>query len=174
MAPDEDDDDAELDESEERHAVLDALRRIGKDDEHGLIQPETVVANARDPASPLHTYFEWDDSAAAHQHRLAQARRLIRQFRIIPAVETAPAYVNVRITTGDVTRRGYVSVERAVADPALYPQVIADAHRGMVGYRNRLAGFRAVADNLQRGHVDTAIAALDTAIEATRPTTTEE
>jgi hypothetical protein len=31
----------------------------------GQISPEMVVEEARDPASPLHDYFTWDDEEAA-------------------------------------------------------------------------------------------------------------
>ena len=42
----------------------------------GRITPEMVVDAARDPNSPLHSAFTWDDAQAAHEHRLAQARVL--------------------------------------------------------------------------------------------------
>jgi hypothetical protein len=44
----------------------------------GVISPEKVVQAARDPKSPLHSRFTWDDTDAAHQYRLVQARNLIR------------------------------------------------------------------------------------------------
>ena len=48
-------------------------------DDFGNITADRVVEAARDPESPLHGEFEWDDSKAAAQHRLNQARTLIRQ-----------------------------------------------------------------------------------------------
>jgi len=44
----------------------------------GELLPEDVVEAARPPRSPLHSRFTWDDSEAAHQYRLWQARQLIR------------------------------------------------------------------------------------------------
>lgn len=49
-------------------------------DKEGIVTPDGILAAAVDEASPLHAEFEWDDSAAAHQHRLAQARSLIREI----------------------------------------------------------------------------------------------
>lgn len=49
---------------------------------YGQITPTDVVDAARDPASPLHGHFEWDDSAAAEEWRLAQARTLIASVRV--------------------------------------------------------------------------------------------
>lgn len=44
----------------------------------GVINPESVVLAAADETSPLHKYFQWEDTEAAHQYRLWQARSLIR------------------------------------------------------------------------------------------------
>ncbi len=121
--------------------IAEALRRIGKDDPDGLVRPEAVVEAARDEASPLHPYFEWDDTEAAHQYRLVQARKLIVRVGVT-RVEQPPKYVNVVITRPDGSaRRGYVPTERAVVDPDLFAQVCADARRGIAAYRARLSAF---------------------------------
>lgn len=44
----------------------------------GELTPQDVLDDARHDNSPLHTFFEWDDSAAAEAYRLQQARGLIR------------------------------------------------------------------------------------------------
>jgi len=54
----------------------------------GILTPEAVVEDARDPDSPLHGEFNWDDASAAHQHRLDQARALIRSVRVTVRNET--------------------------------------------------------------------------------------
>ncbi len=66
---------------------LDLLRK----QQHGELTPEDVVADARNPNSPLHSFFEWDDSAAAEQYRLQQARGLIRAVVAIYVREDKPA-----------------------------------------------------------------------------------
>lgn len=61
----------------------------------GSITPASVLDEARDEASPLHTHFEWDDSEAAEQYRLVQARGLIRRYKV--TVEVKPdTFVKVR------------------------------------------------------------------------------
>lgn len=45
---------------------------------NGILQAEAVVNHARNPQSALHKRFTWDDTTAAHQYRLVQARQLIR------------------------------------------------------------------------------------------------
>lgn len=67
----------------------------------GEITPKDVVDAARSHNSPLHSFFEWDDGAAAEHYRLQQARGLIRSVVAIytrpdgPAIRTR-AYVNIR------------------------------------------------------------------------------
>lgn len=61
-----------------RAAVRSAIEATA--DKEGIVTPDGVLAAAADEASVLHAEFEWDDSAAAHQHRLAQARSLIREI----------------------------------------------------------------------------------------------
>lgn len=123
--------------------VQEALDRIAKDDPDGLIQPEAVVEAAQDPKSPLHRYFDWDEETAAQKYRLAQARALIVRCGIT-RVDDGPRQVNVVIRRGTPNeRRGYIPVARAVHDPDLYEQIVYDARRAIVSWRNRLSAFEA-------------------------------
>ncbi len=64
----------------------------------GKVHPDDVVDFARKHKdSALHSAFEWDDSAAAQQYRLEQARRLLRVFvEVVPHVATPiRAYVSL-------------------------------------------------------------------------------
>lgn len=61
----------------------------------GTLTRSSVLEDARDPKSPLHKFFTWDDSEAAEAHRLNQAGSLIRR-------------VKVRIIGGEVETRAYV------------------------------------------------------------------
>ncbi len=88
-------------------AALEALR-----DQDGYLRPESVVAAARDPDSPLHSYFTWDDVDAAHKHRLDQARALIRSVRVEIKVEerTIKSICYVRDPSLPAREQGYASI----------------------------------------------------------------
>lgn len=110
------------------------------------LTPEMVVTDARNIRSILHPYFEWDDAAAAEQHRITQARELIRavhvRFLDVPAsperqisiAAVAPAQAQPRPMRAFVAiqrddgARAYESTQRAMADESLRRQVIARAH----------------------------------------------
>jgi hypothetical protein len=64
------------------------LTRVHKSD--GDLSPERVVSLAKNQHSALHRYFEWDNDKAAHQHRLTQARSLIREARVHIVPRTEP------------------------------------------------------------------------------------
>lgn len=73
----------------------------------GRLSPRAVVDAARDPASVLHSRFEWDDSAAAEGFRLVQAQGLLRSVKIRVVVESRdPTRVDL------VVQRGFPSPPR--------------------------------------------------------------
>jgi hypothetical protein len=47
------------------------------------VTPELLVELSRDPSSPTHDEFEWDDTVAAQKYRTEQARQLIAHIRIV-------------------------------------------------------------------------------------------
>lgn len=77
-------------------AHIELLRKQCK----GEITPKDIVDDARHGNSPLHSFFEWDEGAAAEAYRLGQARGLIRSVVAIytspnkPALRTR-AYVHI-------------------------------------------------------------------------------
>lgn len=57
----------------------------------GELTPKDVVDDARHDNSPLHSFFEWDDGAAAEAFRLQQARGLIRAVVAVYVSDDKPA-----------------------------------------------------------------------------------
>jgi hypothetical protein len=57
--------------------VLEELEEIAKIHK-GVLRPADVVEFAKAEDTALHSKFEWDDSEAAQQYRLWQARQIIR------------------------------------------------------------------------------------------------
>ncbi|MFW6275032.1 MAG: hypothetical protein ACOC2M_00195 [bacterium] len=45
---------------------------------NGILNPHDVVEYAKNPETHLHSKFEWDNTKAAHEYRLEQARKTIR------------------------------------------------------------------------------------------------
>jgi hypothetical protein len=58
---------------------------------------ETLLDEAKKKSSPLHEFFDWDDSSAAEKFRLQQARILINEVKIIVDSKEMYAFENVRV-----------------------------------------------------------------------------
>lgn len=78
------------------------------------IVPAVLVREAQNPKHPLHHRFEWDDSVAAHRHRLDTAASIISSVRVVTTVGklkiVSVGYVRDPTLPPDVA--GYVSVAR--------------------------------------------------------------
>lgn len=84
----------------------------------GRITPRALVDAARDPDSPLHSFFEWDDSEAAEKYREMQARTLLRSCTRREVIHKRrveiPMYV--RDPDCDTTEQGYVETAKIRTD----------------------------------------------------------
>lgn len=91
------------------------------------INPDVVVKHAKQPSSPLHKYFEWDDSKAAHSFRLQQARALIASIRIEEDDGNRyPAFLSVTLENHN---KAYVGIEKISESEDLINQVLFSALR---------------------------------------------
>ena len=104
--------------------VAEQLRLL--EGENGRLDPVVVVDAARDPASPLHAYFEWDDTEAARQHRLGQARQLIRRIKIEVTVRDVPVEVVRYVRDHDDGADGYRDILRVRDDADIARATIID------------------------------------------------
>lgn len=137
----------------------------------GRFAPNDVVEAARDEDSPLHAFFEWDDSLAAEAHRVEQARRLIRSVRVEivtsesviatpryvrdPAAEEEQGYVtseqlrtepeNARACVIYELKRAQAFVERArnIASALGFEKEFAKLSRSLTGVRQKIEGVGA-------------------------------
>lgn len=117
-------------------AELDRIYRMA-----GAVTPAGVVEAARPEQAPLHPVFEWDDAVAAEQHRLWQARQLIRTVVIRTesgAVE--PAYVHVTTSDGDGQ---YLPTRVVVQDVDLFESAVDE----LVG---KIRGLQRAVSTLER------------------------
>lgn len=98
-----------------------ALERLQALEQEGRLTPNAVREDAAKPESPLHGYFEWDDSVAAGQHRLDQARALIRRVLVVwtthNLVLTSVYYS--RDPDAEADEQGYVAVPKLAEDREL-------------------------------------------------------
>lgn len=122
-------------------AHLELLRQQFK----GELTPEDVLSDAKHDNSPLHSFFEWDNTAAAHQHRLAQARGLIRSVVAVyvdeekkqPAMR-AKAYVHI----AEAGSPHYREAGHAMSQTKTRQLVLQRAWRELQAWRKRYADIK--------------------------------
>lgn len=124
--------------SDQRDAIRQRLAELELDG-GGRLTPAAVVEDAKDPASPLHACFQWDDEKAAQAHRLDQARALITSIRIVQKTDRTAvrAVFYVRDPNAADDEQGYVSTTTLRSD--------TDSARAAI-----IAEFSRVADMLRR------------------------
>lgn len=118
--------------------------------EFSVITPKIVVEQAKNPRSPLHKYFEWNDSTAAQKHREWQARFLICSVHIIDSDSKDPhpirAFVNVSPDEDDespfISDRGYVAATSIMGKQNYKAQVLCYAKNQLIGWKRRFGDYR--------------------------------
>ena len=103
----------------------------------GLIRAETVVEVAQDEDSPLHSYFCWDDTEAAHKYRLWQARDLIRVE--VTVLEKTNKSIRAYVSLLDDRKNGdgYRSIVDVLNDPDQRSALLRQALRSFEYFEER-------------------------------------
>lgn len=106
----------------------------------GMVRPVAVVEYAADPKTALHGRFEWDDTKAAHAHRLWQAREIIQVYVDVIHDDTPPFRVFVSLKEDQrQPGGGYRRTVDVLADPerraALLEQAKAELAHFAHNYR---------------------------------------
>jgi len=97
----------------------------------GRLDPHDVLDVARDPRSPLHSRFEWDDTTAAEAYRVDQARTLIRSVKIERVIVDDEPPRMVRAWVHDPEADGYLATEDVAKRPDVRDRVLDDMRRDL-------------------------------------------
>jgi hypothetical protein len=113
--------------------MIDRIKQL--EDREGRITPDVVLKDAEKSSSPLHDYFEWNDTKAAHAYRVDQARMLIRSVEVIIKTETISirSVGYVRDPEAQANEQGYRSVSKLRSEKGL-------AHEALTAEFIRIAG----------------------------------
>jgi hypothetical protein len=113
-------------------------------DTHGKLTPAIVVAEASDPAHPLHGKFEWDDSVAGQRYREQQAGGLIRKVRIVvrEATETEPEHTvrGFHSTLDEDHKPVYRPLEEIASNPLAREMLLREMRRDIIALKRRYEG----------------------------------
>ena len=113
----------------------------------GKLTAQAVVDAAREESSPLHGYFEWEDSKAANEYRLLQARKLIRVVvQPCEPLDNQPMHVYQSLVTDRVVPGGgYRTTEAILSTEAWRNTLLEQAKRELISVRNKYASLTELA-----------------------------
>jgi hypothetical protein len=117
-------------------------------DAHGRLTTDIVLEAATNAESPLHKVFEWDDSTAAHAHRVWQARKLIKSVKIErPDGDLTPRYLSIKIEN----ERWYEDISLIVQNPDKYLSVLSDVEATIKDLEHRIESLIQLQDSRLTG-----------------------
>ncbi len=111
-------------------------------DKHGVIEPRMVLTEAKKKSSPLHDYFEWDNTRAANKYRLHQARALVNHIEITIVYDdgkegTVRRFHNISVVEQGEKRQCYVNIKTVADNEDYIEQIVERAFREANAWRER-------------------------------------
>lgn len=119
----------------------------------GKLTPQYVVEKAKSKKSVLHNYFTWDDTIAAKEYRIYQARKLMGAIEIVIETDKGKmgqyrAFLNVKDPTlveedcAEIITHTYATIETVRGNKFYLSQVIEQAHREMAAWGKRYRQYQ--------------------------------
>jgi len=114
--------------------------------QNGLLRPEDVVKYASNPKTALHECFTWDDSEAAREYRLWQARQLIGMVvtKENDGLKGVRFYVSLnqdRLVKGG----GYRAIRSVLGNAKLRQALLAEALADMKRFERKYESLKELA-----------------------------
>jgi hypothetical protein len=109
--------------------------------------PATFVEAARDPSAPAHPMFTWDNSVAANEHRLTQARVILANLMIDVVIvrRSKPETVRVRAIHRTSRTGEYDTFSDAFSQPVKRDYVLSQALAQLSALKRRYAALSELA-----------------------------
>ena len=124
--------------------VLEEMRKAG-----GRVTPtETarqLVARSRAKGSPTHHLFEWDDTKAAEEYRIGQARAIIASISFTFESKPESPVRAFPVVTYD-GKRSYESMPKVLSNKEATENLIAQARQEVLNWEKRWEHLRNVAE----------------------------
>jgi hypothetical protein len=119
-------------------------KQLGKD---GLTAEE-LLDDAHDEAAPYHDFFNWDDTQAANEYRLYQARNLMRTIVKVQIItkDEEPREIRALLCVDISGEKRYVPNEIVFGDKALASQVIEEALKEVDSWAERYRSYRELSN----------------------------
>ena len=108
----------------------------------GTLATEEVLKDAKNSTSPIHKYFDWNNSTAAEKYRLQQARQLMGSIMEVVVIGKEQKVTRSYYSIVDSSKKNkYVPVEIALTTKKYTHQIIAEAQEHIKRLNDTLTMF---------------------------------
>lgn len=129
------------------NTIIDLQRSLGKDS----ITAKELLDASRDETAPLHSCFEWEDSVAAEQYRIYQARHLIGSIEIEYVKNDTPTplarsryFINV-VSNAPKVQGKFATIDVAFNNDDYRVAVLKNALRELRAFQNKYSSYKELA-----------------------------
>lgn len=144
--------------------VGNALDRMKKDSEDGVVNASMLLDYSRPAESETHDLFEWNDGIAAEKWRMYQSGRIINQLEVtmvevpareeevvMPRIESlskpivSQAFINIA-PKGPAKQGQYTDVVTAFKNDLFRERVLQNARMDLAAFKRRYEQYEELAD----------------------------
>ncbi len=104
--------------NKDAQVIGDALNKLN------VITPENIVNEASNRKSPIHKYFEWNNSKAAEEYRLQQARLMTNHIVVVMEIDNEPIEVRAFHSVKDNGNKFYVTTIEVIENENYRAQLV--------------------------------------------------
>ncbi len=116
---------------------------------YGVLTAEVLVQEAKPPSSVFHPVFQWDDTKAAHNYRLQQARSVINNLEVT-IIRSGNEVVHVPVfeicKNSQDKKQSYKSYHEIIANPEDFQFVKEKAKRELVYWQKKYVAYEKLQD----------------------------
>lgn len=117
-----------------------------KEENGDVLTPIQIIEKAKPKNSPIHEFFEWDDTIAGEKWRLWQARYLIGRIEIIVQSDGEEdqirAFHNISVQDGKDHERGYVTLKDVQSNQDYLEIVLENALDEIKSWQKRYGQYK--------------------------------
>lgn len=111
----------------------------------GILHPHDVVEFAKNPETALHSRFTWDDTKAAQEFRVWQARQVIRLYVNVIHEDSPPMRIFVSLEEDRASGGGYRYVLDVLTDEQRRVQLVTQALKEFRFLRKKYESLKELA-----------------------------
>lgn len=115
---------------------------------HGKLTADLIVKEAKKISSPLHQFFEWDNTKAAEQWRKQQARIIIHQVKVVTEERRTHVREYIRVPE----QKCYKKTADVIEDPDEFEFVVHSLAGKIAGMQRELEELKEMVKGRGSAH----------------------